>query len=422
MGRFGKYRKPKFMKDEFIPESHGKGAIQPEIVSLTGHGDDHAMIVIKTGDGQEIELRFDYDGDGMLISQHGDHEYSIPVEVEVVSEKLSRGQKKLDKNKNGKLDKQDFEMLRASKKKEPRAEKTFENFVNECWNPMEEGYNPAMSEEAKRAIKTICENLLIKEAQSCDEDHDPMHTYENYLNECGSYMTECMMEAAAGIEVDEDWNWEEHSSGEKRRLKLGQQVLKRYQMLGAYLRALGEVQGDPGKYLLGVPGISAFTGIKASGQGKLTLAGLADALDINVKETLHIYVSMFVKLLKNEKIENKFGREIDFPKLRESFIEFKRSEPRDLMMSLGEFIADPITSNRHRSEESETLVRSKEQRDERKRSMRSIKVNVNSLILSLMKIPTYREKGIKKVEEIAIRKIATDHGLEEDLVRQAFNS
>jgi DNA-directed RNA polymerase subunit RPC12/RpoP len=68
---------------------------------------------------------------------------------------------------------------------------------------MEEGYSPAMSEEAREAIKKICEDLLIKEAQACDEDRDPAHTYENYLNECGSYMTECMMEAAAGLNITE---------------------------------------------------------------------------------------------------------------------------------------------------------------------------------------------------------------------------
>lgn len=77
----------------------------------------------------------------------------------------------------------------------------FDKFVNECWAPMTEGYNPTMSEEAKRAIKSICEEILIREAQSCNEDADPNHTYESYLNECGQYMTECMMEAAQNLKV-----------------------------------------------------------------------------------------------------------------------------------------------------------------------------------------------------------------------------
>lgn len=365
MGKFGNKRIPKFMMGEPIPESHEGRAIHPEILSLSGHGEDHAMILIKTHDGQEVELRFDYDGDGMLTAQHGDHEYSIPVEVEIVSgmeessqvdeisnavkrsafmkawdrekeldpekegfrrnkaiqqahafqthinpeikreaqsianmfgdgvtvdikkvgggpvndytqaitlefyegrevfakvtmysdgrvdkvgqfpeniqrrlvrfidkvrheelrkpapgpmiepvsEKLTKGQKKLDKNKNGKLDKNDFEILRKSKSE--KVVESFQSFVNECWNPMEEGYSPAMSEDAKQAIKKICEDLLIKEAQACDEDRDPMHTYENYLNECGSYMTECMMESAANLQVNESTAYSCDTCGER---------------------------------------------------------------------------------------------------------------------------------------------------------------------------------------------------------------
>lgn len=76
---------------------------------------------------------------------------------------------------------------------------TFENFVNECWGPMNEEYSPAMSEEAKRAIRSICEEVLIHEAHGCNEDSDPNHTYESYLNECAQYMAESMMRAAQNL-------------------------------------------------------------------------------------------------------------------------------------------------------------------------------------------------------------------------------
>jgi hypothetical protein len=374
MGKFGKNRIPKFMMGEPIPESHDGKTMNPTILSLSNHGDDHAMIIIKTHDGQEVELRFDYDGDGMLTAQHGDHEYSIPVEVEIVSdmdesahiyeisnavrrrafmkardmensldpekdvfkrnkammqakafqqhidpeiqreaqsiakllgddvraelkkanmistgaqdtqaisimfhqggknlaglmvystgkvemtvgsfpdnvqrrlvrfidkvkevelstpdadqmsEKLTKGQPKLGKNRNGKPDYLDFDqdgdkkepMKKALQdKKHGKAAKTFESFVTECWNPMEEGYSSVMSEEAKQAIKKVCEDLLIKEAQMCDEDMDPMHTYETYLNECGSYMTECMMESAANLKVNESTAYSCDTCGER---------------------------------------------------------------------------------------------------------------------------------------------------------------------------------------------------------------
>jgi molecular chaperone DnaK (HSP70) len=219
MGKFGNRRLPKFIKSEQEVQEVQDPAIDQtldethpvEIVSLGDHGNDHAMIIIRTKDGEELELKFDYDGNGMLVAQHGDHEYAIPVEIEVVSddevsEKLTGKQKALDKNKNGKLDADDFKKLRkpAAKAKEtdPKASITFENFVNECWTPMQEGYNPGMSEEAKRAVKAICEDILINEARECNEDGDPNHTYENYLNEVGQYFTDCMMESAASIDVD----------------------------------------------------------------------------------------------------------------------------------------------------------------------------------------------------------------------------
>lgn len=289
MGKFGKRRLPKFMDSESNrvneepsnQSSHLNEEHPIEIVSLGDHGEDHAMIIIRTNDGQEMELRFDYDGEGMLTAQHGDHEYSIPVEVEVVDEPseleeepvnefesrdrmLLGGELNLTKslinnwnpeeteisgtisgidesegtpmltvkNEEGKTiasimyDKRSDSFIEGLSSwkivytpNDPKSERllqnfvdnyysiddtyipTFESFINECWTPMVEGYNPAMSEEAKKAIKTICEELLIKEAQTCDEDADPNHTYENYLNECGSYMNECMMEAAANLNV-----------------------------------------------------------------------------------------------------------------------------------------------------------------------------------------------------------------------------
>lgn len=288
MGKFGKRRLPRFMeldnnKVNEAPDdntSHLDENHPIEIVSLGDHGDDHAMIKIKTHEGEELELRFDYNGDGMLTAQHGDHEYSIPVEVEVVEEPVNEFENQhmsrlLDgqmlnlikkriafqseedseisgiisevdesegapmlivKNEEGQTiasimydekadefidgmsswkyvympsDSKSARLLQnfidnyyMSDEEESNHLPTFESFVNECWSPMEESYNPAMSEEAKKAIKALCEELLIKEAQTCDEDADPNHTYENYLNECGSYLSECMAEAATNLKVD----------------------------------------------------------------------------------------------------------------------------------------------------------------------------------------------------------------------------
>jgi hypothetical protein len=186
MGKFGKRRIPKFMDSQKdIQEMQVPNGLEQnhpvQIVSLGDHGDDHVMITIKAENGEELELKFDYNGDGMLTAQNGDHEYTIPVEVEIAEDAETED-----------------DVYESHK-----AINSFDSFVNECWSPMLEGYNPAMSEEAKRAVKALTEEILIKEAQACSEDADPNHTYESYLNEVGQYMTDCMMESAAGIDVAE---------------------------------------------------------------------------------------------------------------------------------------------------------------------------------------------------------------------------
>lgn len=60
--------------------------------------------------------------------------------MSMASEELHGGQKKLDKNKNGKLDSEDFKMLRKDKKEKPRTPAGFEHGeivsgdVEECWD------------------------------------------------------------------------------------------------------------------------------------------------------------------------------------------------------------------------------------------------------------------------------------------------
>ena len=60
--------------------------------------------------------------------------------LSMANEELHGGQKKLDKNKNGKLDSEDFEMLRKDKKEKPRTPAGFEHGeivsgdVEECWD------------------------------------------------------------------------------------------------------------------------------------------------------------------------------------------------------------------------------------------------------------------------------------------------
>jgi hypothetical protein len=49
-----------------------------------------------------------------------------------------------------------------------------------------------MSEDAKEAMKSLCESMLCKEAEDYHNDSDDSHTYEGYMNECSNYIKECM--------------------------------------------------------------------------------------------------------------------------------------------------------------------------------------------------------------------------------------
>ena len=217
-------------------------------------------------------------------------------------------------------------------------------------------------------------------------------------------------------DIEEDWDWSKYSPGEERKYKEGKQVLKRYQALGAYLRALGEAQGNPDKYILSIPGIIPFSSTKASGSGKITLHGLADALDINAVPTLQVYVELFRRLIKKEEIDDNKG--IHFPKIREAFVEFKKESPRDLIMSMSGLLADPGKSTKHREAESETLISSKTKRDEMKRTQRSIGYNVSSLVTALRKNPLFKEKG--KAEKSAVDKIAREYGMDPEDVSRSY--
>lgn len=67
--------------------------------------------------------------------------------------------------------------------------KTYKQYLNES-----EGKKvSAMTEEAKKHVKEMCEKLY-NEAKAYHDDPHPDHTYESYVKECGDYMNEMMNE------------------------------------------------------------------------------------------------------------------------------------------------------------------------------------------------------------------------------------
>lgn len=71
----------------------------------------------------------------------------------------------------------------------------YQNFNSSKVNESLSEASLCMSENAKRAVESLCEDLLCKEAEQYHNDPDEAHTYEGYVNECTQYLKEMMGQA-----------------------------------------------------------------------------------------------------------------------------------------------------------------------------------------------------------------------------------
>jgi hypothetical protein len=218
MGKFGNRNVPKFMKSEDdMPIGEGAERIQelqeghsaPEIISLgDADGGDFITITIKTVEGEELPLEFKLDDEkeeteeegiykGTLSAEHNDVTYTINCEIEEAGNgdfDIKIGEVTVDS-----MPADDYEEEEEiSESKVLR----FNQFMNESMGMddyeddnmgLGEGMN--CSENAKMAIKSICEEMLCKEGMEYDMNEMAEHTYEGYTQACMEYMKSCMMEA-----------------------------------------------------------------------------------------------------------------------------------------------------------------------------------------------------------------------------------
>ena len=113
--------------------------------------------------------------------------------MSMASEELHGGQKKLDKNKNGKLDSEDFKMLRKDKKEKPRTPAGFEHGeivsgdVEECWDEDEvdsqwmADEKLAKNEPLYRGTKFVDEEEELDEYSFGDTETDDDLSYNDML-------------------------------------------------------------------------------------------------------------------------------------------------------------------------------------------------------------------------------------------------
>jgi hypothetical protein len=216
MGKFGNKRMPKFMDQrEMIGEDSENmkelqdGHSAPEIVSLgDADGGDFITITIKTVDGEEKALEFKLDDDKEETEEEGIFKGTLSAEDDGVVYTINC---EIEEAGNGDYDIKigDVSADGEPAEKEEAEEEVeeidearvlrFGEFMNENMgmelptDSMEEGMS--CSENAKMAIKSICEEYLCKEGMEYDQNENEEHTYEGYSKACMEYMSQCMMEA-----------------------------------------------------------------------------------------------------------------------------------------------------------------------------------------------------------------------------------
>lgn len=212
MGKFGKRPLPKFMQNDMIGEDSDNmqelqdGQSAPEIVSLgDADGGDFITITIKTVDGEEKALEFKLDDEKEETDEEGVFKGTLSADDNGVVYKINC---EIEEAGNGDYDIKigDVSADGEPAEKEEEVEEIdearvlrFGEFMNENMgmelpeDTMSEGMN--CSENAKMAIKSICEEYLCKEGMEYDQNENEEHTYEGYAKACMEYLNECMMEA-----------------------------------------------------------------------------------------------------------------------------------------------------------------------------------------------------------------------------------
>lgn len=222
-------------------------------------------------------------------------------------------------------------------------------------------------------------------------------------------------------EDDELLAWAEEdtelSKGEKAALARDEQIITRPQLAALFLRALGRVDEDPGKYLIMVDGIEPFgERNKESMSFYISIPALADAIGLGSVRTVSRTVRKFYNLLVGE---GETSGEVLYPKVVEAYNQFKQRTPREIARLASEAIQNPETSTKHRDEALALAPKAAAERARRKMEQLKIGEKVYSLINSLKKIDAFRMPG--KAERSAISKIASELGLEPGKISLAYD-
>ncbi len=211
--------------------------------------------------------------------------------------------------------------------------------------------------------------------------------------------------------------WDEErelTRGEKAALARDFQIISNEQMAAIYLRALGMEEGDPGKYLVMIPGMDQF-GEKnpETGMFEMSVPAFADAIGMDSTETAR----RTTKKLRNLMAGKDDPSESISPKYLESFNNFQTKTPSYLANYASGCIQDPsYTKNRDKAETN--LEKAAENRIAKKKKDAEIGYKVLQLSRDLKRNPAFREP--EKALRAAVSKIAVETGIQSDKIKNIY--
>lgn len=214
----------------------------------------------------------------------------------------------------------------------------------------------------------------------------------------------------------EDVNYDSLSSGDKAALTRGDKLTTKAQFAAAYLRALGQVDGSPNKFMSDV--INAddeALDIKdfADEKGKWTNVALADAFGMDSIRTFNYAVSKFRNMIDRVgETENN----VLYPKIMSAYEEFKKLSVNNVGQIAGDSLQNKTyTKNREAHEQS--LASGVQSRADSKKTQEAIGRDTYALAKTLK-----AHFNSKKSVEHAINKIAQTKEIKTDLVKKYFDA
>lgn len=221
-----------------------------------------------------------------------------------------------------------------------------------------------------------------------------------------------------GMMSDDDDNQErELTSGEKAAFKRDFQIITPEQLAAIYLRALGKLEGDTGKYLIMISGMEQFGDKDRDSRAfKITLPAFADAIGLESQATGMIVTGKFINLLNGSE---EYQSHPIAPKIIKAFRKFNGKSPSEIAGIAANAIQD-VSYTQNRAKAVDALDRAAQHRKARKQLEIETGMRVYSLVNSLKSASPIFAKDIRKTQKSAISKIASEINQDPERVKTAY--